>query len=79
MSKAWEISVEDIEEILIAHGSDEDAEEVYDNFTEDLRVEKAVCWYNDRASQEQAAKDEIEDILIEKGIIEKPKLFSVPK
>ena len=78
MSRAWEVRLDDIEEILEAHGSDADAGEVFDNFTEDLRVEKAVCWYTDRVSQEAAAKDELEDILIEKGILQKPKLFSAP-
>ena len=81
MSKAWNVSVTDIEEILETHGSPIDAGEVFDGFTsaDDLRVEKAVCWYTDYESQVAAAKDELEDILIEKGIIEKPKLFSAPK
>lgn len=79
MSKAWEISVKDIETILEAHGSEADAGEVFDNFTEDLRVEKAVCWYTTREAQAEAALDEIEDVLIEQGILQKPKLFSVPR
>ena len=78
MSKMWEVRFEDIKEILEAHGSSEDAGEVFDNFTDDLRVEKAVCWYSDRFSKEEAAKDELEDILIEKGILKKPKIFSTP-
>ena len=80
MSKAWNVTVDDVEEILEAHDSSSDADDVFDNFTEDLRlrVEKAVAWYSEYPDQVAAAKDEIEDILIEQKVLEKPKFFSTP-
>ena len=45
---------------------------------QDLRVEKAILWYQDIESQEAAADDELEDILMEKGIISGGKLFETP-
>lgn len=78
MSNAWEVTQEDIETVLEAHASgvDLDAEEVFDNFYEGDRVEKAVLYYDDFDDQVTAALSEIEDVLIEQGIIEKPKQFN---
>ena len=78
MRKAWEVRIEDIEKILNAHNSDADPQEVFENFDQDLRVEKAILWYQDIESQEAAADDELEDILMEKGIISGGKLFETP-
>lgn len=80
MSVAWEVTVEDIETVLDAHGSNLDAQDIFDDWDgEFLRIEKAVLWYQDFDQQCAAAQDEIEDILIEKGFITKPKLFLMPK
>ncbi len=79
MSNAWEVSVEDIEKILEAHGSEKNPDDVFENFTQDLRVEKAVLWYENFDDQEAAALDEIEDVLIEEKVVDGPKLFPTPK
>lgn len=79
MSNAWEVKLEDIETVLEAHGSDANPQDVFDDFDDVLRVEKAILWYTNFDQQCAAADDEIEDILIEKGIIGRPKLFSMPK
>ncbi|MCK9435057.1 MAG: hypothetical protein M0R32_09640 [Candidatus Cloacimonetes bacterium] len=78
MSKAWNVTAEDIAEILEAHESTADSVKIFEGFKDELRVEKAVLWYSDYSSQVDAAKDELEDILIEQGVIEKPKRFSAP-
>lgn len=77
--KAWEVTVEDIEKILEAHGSEKDPDDVFDNFTQDLRVEKAVAWYQNREDQQEAALDELEDILIEEDVIDGAKMFRAPR
>ena len=79
MSMAWEVTVEDIERVLEAHNSEKDADDVYDTFTQNLRVEKAVLWYQKFDDQMDASLDEIEDILIEEKVIEGPKFFRAPK
>lgn len=79
MSIAWEVTVEDIEKVLDAHNSEKDADDVYDTFTQNLRVEKAVLWYQNFDDQMEASLDEIEDILIEEKVIEGPKFFRAPK
>lgn len=78
MKKAWEVRIEDIEKILNTHNSDADPQEVFNDFDQELRVEKAILWYQDPDSQEAAADDELEDILLEKGIISGRKLFRMP-
>ena len=79
MSMAWEVTVEDIEKVLESHNSDKDADDVFDSFTQHLRVEKAVLWYQNFDDQMEASLDEIEDILIEEKVIDGPKFFSAPR
>lgn len=80
MSFAWEVSDEDVAIVLKRHG-------VYDSKTADRardlcreveadRIEKAALAYNDFDEQVSSALDEIENILIEEGIVTTPKRFT---
>ncbi len=78
MSMAWEVTVEDIGQVLEAHGSERDPDEVLEAFSEGDRVERAVLRYTKFDDQVASALDEIEDILIEDGVISGGKVFSPP-
>lgn len=82
MSYAWEVTDEDIAVVLKRHS-------VYDSKTADRardlcqdveadRIEKAALAYNDFEDQVSSALDEIEDILIEEGIVTTQKRFAAP-
>lgn len=81
MNIAWEIVVEDIQNVLARHGIKESAEAIFqqefvatpDNLA---RVEAAVLHYVDFDDQVAAALEEIETILLEAGVITKKRLSS---
>jgi hypothetical protein len=75
MSMAWEVTLDDIEHVLDAHGMGERAQEIYDEFDDQYRVEKAVLYFTDMDDQTAAANSEIEDILMEAGVITGEKKF----
>ena len=82
MNNAFEITADDVATVLLRHGMvnsyDEPLiEEMFDALDVD-RVERAALWYTDMEDQTASALDEIENILIEEGVIEAPKLFEAP-
>ena len=84
MSNAWEVTTDDIEQVLDAHGiKDCSIDEIFEEMvgSDFDRVEKAVLYYTDFDDQVNSALDEIEDILIENGRIPAgtQKKFSISK
>lgn len=80
MSMAWEVTDDDIDNVLRAHGqlnaiNSQQASDLVDN--ESDRVEKAVLYYTEMEEQADAANSEIEDILIENKLLSGPKKFNV--
>jgi len=77
MSQAWEATSEDVGEILNQHDLFLDEQEVFDEHVkcESTRIEKSVLYYDDFHAQCEASLSEIEDILIEKGVISGEKQF----
>lgn len=82
MSFAWEVSDEDIAIVLKSHGVDDPqtADRAGDlcQHVEADRIENAALAYNDMDEQASSALDEIENILIEAGIVTTPKQFAAP-
>lgn len=76
MSMAWEVTLEDIETVLEAHGMGDKAQMIYDDFDGQDRVEKAILYYTDMDDQTAAANSEIEDILMEDGVLSGEKKFN---
>lgn len=72
MSNAWEVTVDDVKLILDAHGSSADPQDVFDNIValEDDRIEDAVLYHTDFDDQVSEALSEIENVLIENGLVE---------
>ena len=82
MSNAFEITADDVATVLRRHKlvntcDDPLVDEVFDDLDVD-RVERAALWYTDLDDQTASALDEIENILIEEGVIDAPKLFQAP-
>ena len=80
---AWEVTDEDIATVLESHGSSFDADEIYKqsfigNEPNVARVVKAALAYTEFDDQMASALDEIEDILIEQGVLSSEKLFAAP-
>ncbi len=81
MSMAWEVTKTDIRVVLGKHGiKDEGVIETAWNIVcdESDTVEDAVLYYTDMDDQVYAALDEIENILIENGVLEGEKQFVTP-
>lgn len=77
MSMAWEVTTEDITQVLEAHKlalTDEISEQVSED-----DVEAAVLSYVDFDNQVTAALCEIEDQLITAGVIKGEKKFNPPE
>jgi hypothetical protein len=77
MSMAWEVTEEDITQVLVAHNvtfTDEVSEQVCED-----DVEAAVLSYVDFDNQVTAALCEIEDQLIAAGVIKGEKKFNPPE
>jgi hypothetical protein len=82
MSTAFEITPDDVAAVLLRHGKMNSHDgslvaEVFDGLDLD-RVEKAALCYTDLDDQTASALDEIENILIEEGVLHPPKRFSAP-
>jgi len=82
MNTAFEIRPDDVAAVLKRHGKVNSCdhplvEELFDALDLD-RVERAALWYTDMDDQTASALDEIENILIEDGVILPPKLFKSP-
>lgn len=73
MSMAWEVTDDDITQVLEAHGLTL-TEEIWEEVSGD-KVEAAVLSYTDFDEQVNAAFCEIEDQLIEAGFIKNEKKF----
>lgn len=84
---AWEWNTEDVYEVLLAH------EKVPDNYcishplvqrcfdlcaSQERRIEKAVLYYCDFETQCDSFFDELENILMEHGILTGPKRYKAP-
>lgn len=77
MSTAFEITVEDVENVFEQAGkpiSSAQAEKIFDEVIapEDGRIEKAALWGNDMETQTSYAYQEIKTILIEAKLLPKP-------
>lgn len=80
MSLAWEITLDDVENILKEHGINSQVKirESFDIVIEDIeRIEEAVLSYSDFEEQVLAANSEIEAILAENGILTGELLFAL--
>lgn len=79
MSMAWEVTVEDVSTVLERHGikkTKDEIDEIHDGLDFD-EIEDAVLSYTMNDSQCSAMFDEIENQLMEDGVIEtKEKKFS---
>lgn len=79
MSMAWEVTVEDVSTVLERHGikkTEDEISEIHDGLDCD-EIEDAVLSYTMNDSQCSAMFDEIENQLMEDGIIEtKEKKFN---
>lgn len=79
MSMAWEVTVDDVEIVLERHGikkTEEEISDIHDGLDFD-EIEDAVLSYTMNDSQYSAMFDEIENQLMEDGVIEtKEKKFS---
>lgn len=72
MSMAWEVTEEDIAQVFERRGmriTEEEVEEMHDNFMDGDRVEEAALAYTDMEDQVEAALNEIELVLIENGYL----------
>ncbi len=76
MSMAWEVTSDDIEQVLDAHGV-KFTEEISDLVDGD-EVEDAILHYCNFENQCDVAISVIEDQLIEAGVISAPKKFPMP-
>ena len=77
MSVAWETTEDDIRTVLDRHGvkvSGERLTELYDGLDLD-EIESNVLRYTDMANQTSSMLDDIENHLIEEGVVSGPKLF----
>ena len=82
MTFAWEVTTEDVQNVLAVHGMSDDAEALFElhfvaNTENVARVEKAVLHYSDFDDQGSSAVDEIETILLEAAVVTE-KRFSAP-
>lgn len=73
---AWEITSEDIKQVLEPHGVK--FTDLISDMVDDSEVENAVLFYCNFDNQVNAALCNIEDQLIEAGVITGSKLFNGP-
>lgn len=81
MSLAWEITEDDVANVLDAHGVDYDEdtlETVLDELDHDA-IEKGLLCYTDMDDQTASVLDDIENHLIEKNLISGEKQFNPPE
>lgn len=79
MSNAWETTTDDVKNILRHHeksGFLKEAEDVV--FENADRIEGAALCYDEMEDQTASAYDEIENVLLEHGILSGPKHFIAP-
>lgn len=76
---AWETTPDDVENVLVAHGNDAAPADIIDMLGpyDFGRIEKAALWFFDIEEQTDAAMAELEDILMEKGVLGGDKRFRV--
>lgn len=75
MSMAWEVTPDDVQQVLDKHGINRQAEEVYE-FVDPNKVEDAALNGDDMDEQVQYALQNIEEQLMENGVIPQgPSLF----
>ena len=76
---AWEVTREDVDTVLEAHGEGLISQHIWDNWTQEWtdRVMKTVMYYTDFEEQCDECLSQIEDILIEEGTLKGPKKFTV--
>lgn len=79
MSDAWEVTEEDVENVLASHELKVSAKKIFDEIVSDEadRIEDAVLYYDGFEDQVNASYSEIEDILIENKIIKGKKKYRV--
>lgn len=73
MSNAWEVTVDDVQTVLETHGirkSDDEAEVILDELDVDA-VEHGLLHYTDFDDQVASSLSDIEDQLMEQGVIPK--------
>lgn len=76
MSMAWEITSEDIKQVLEAH--EVEFTDLISDMVSDSEVEDEVLFYCNFDNQVAASLSNIEDQLIEAGVIKLPKMFLPP-
>jgi hypothetical protein len=74
MSNSWEVTENDVLQVLIAHHCCSDVETIFDMIDVD-EVEDAALQHNDIENQQSAALSEIEDQLIDAKVVFPPKKF----
>ena len=76
---AWEVTREDVDTVLEAHGEGLISQHIWDNWKQEWtdRVIRAVLYYTDFEEQCDECLSQIEDILIEEGTLKGPKKFTV--
>lgn len=79
MSHAWEVTDEDVLIVLARHGqTDKISEAVHAVEAEVGRIEDAALAYDLMTDQVAGASNEIEDILLEEGVLTGEKQFFPP-
>jgi len=78
MSYAFQVTADDVELVMNAHSqgvSAEEAEEIFDQHIapQAERIEKAALYGNEMEEQTEYAHKEIAAILVEEGVLTKPK------
>lgn len=71
MSMAWETTVEDIENVLRSHGvtmNEEQVEEILESL-DHAKIEKNVLRFVSMDAQSESCCSDIEDYLMDKGIV----------
>ncbi len=77
MTQAWEVTKDDVQTVLDRHGCKASAETLLDeHFVGDGRVEDAVLYFVNFELQCDVALSEIEDVLMEAGVITGQKKFT---
>lgn len=75
MSAAWEVTVDDVADVLRQHGvSEMEAERIHGAY-DWYEVEDAVLSYTDMDEQVEVALSVIEDVLISAGVLKPPKRY----
>jgi len=80
MSMGWEVTTEDVRLVLDAHNvkvDDARLEEIHESLDHDA-IEDGVMYYTDMDDQTMSMLDDIENQLIEEGVVTGEKSFFSP-